>query len=81
MIEPRGVTIETAAHYVGLDISGYRAGVRRGIFPAPMKGTKRYDLRAIDRALDKLSGLACEVPPPALSPYDAWKAEQNGYRP
>ncbi len=77
----RCVTIEDAARHVGLEVEGYRAAIRRGIFPGPIPGTKRYDLKAIDRRLDVLSGLDCKAAVQELSPYEAWKAKQNGNRP
>ncbi len=38
-IEPRCITLEEAAAYVGLKPRSYRAAVHRGIYPIP--GTKR----------------------------------------
>ena len=57
-IAPRLLTKEQAAHYCGLSPSGLDAWVRAGIVPGPIAGTKRYDLRAIDMALDRHSGIA-----------------------
>lgn len=54
---PRGLTLDQAAAYCGLDPEGFRGWQRRGLVPGPMPGTHRYDRRALDRALDRLSGL------------------------
>jgi hypothetical protein len=72
-LNPRLLTIKEAASYVGLTVTSYRAAVRRGLFPRPVKGSKRYDLKAINHALDLLSGLERDGPPKQLSPYEAWK--------
>ncbi len=75
---PRGLTIDKAAAYVGLTTQGYRSAVRKGIYPGPMrdpitgKGTGRYDLRAIDVAMDRLSGFKPKRQ--GSNPYDLWKA-------
>ena len=53
----RGFRRAEAAAYVGLSPSGFDAWVRAGRLPAPIKGTKVYDKKAIDAALDRLSGL------------------------
>jgi hypothetical protein len=56
---PRGLTAEGAAHYAGCrSVSAFQNWVRKGIMPKPMPGTRRYDRRAIDAALDHLSGLS-----------------------
>ena len=73
MASPRLVTIADAARYCGLSEQGYRDWIRRGIVPGPLEGTNRYDIRAIDRALDAHSGLDTEVPPAEASAYDDWK--------
>jgi hypothetical protein len=38
--------------------NGVRFRVRKGIMPTPLPGTHRYDRKAIDAALDRLSGLS-----------------------
>lgn len=55
---PRGLTREQAAEYVGCESTGaFDAWVRKGIVPGPIPGTHRWDRKAIDRALDRRSGL------------------------
>ena len=53
----RLATREQAADYVGLSLSSFDNWIRLGRLPGPLKGTKRWDLVAIDIAIDRLSGL------------------------
>jgi hypothetical protein len=77
MIEPRGLPKEQAAAYAGCEtLSAFNNWIRRGIMPGPIPGTHRWDRKAIDAALDRLSGLQSTIKP-RLSPYDEWKASQN----
>ena len=77
MIEARGMSKQEAAAYAGCDtLSAFSDWIRRGIMPGPIPGTHRWDKKAIDAALDRLSGLQPTIEP-QLSPYDAWKASQN----
>ena len=69
---PRCLTVTDAAAYAGCKtVSAFRDWVRRGIMPGPLPGTHRYDRKAIDAALDRLSGLSATMT--ELSPYEAWK--------
>jgi hypothetical protein len=69
---PRCLTVEGAAAYAGCrTISAFRDWVRRGIMPGPLPGTHRYDRKAIDAALDRLSGLSATMV--EVSEYEAWK--------
>ncbi|AWN51113.1 hypothetical protein DK412_04830 [Methylobacterium sp. 17Sr1-1] len=45
--------------------------VRRGILPVAMPGTHRWDRMAIDRALDRHSGLV----EAAGQPFEEWAAQ------
>lgn len=65
----RCLTREQAAEYCGLSVHGFADWVRRGIVPGPIPGTHKWDLKAIDAALDKASGLT----EPAVSGYRGWK--------
>ena len=77
MTEPRGMSKKGAAAYAGCaSLSTFSDWVRRGIMPGPIPGTKRWDRKAIDAALDRLSGLQTTIAP-AASPYDQWKAKQD----
>lgn len=67
----RLVDINKAAEHCGLSVSGYRACMKSIGLPGPVPGTKRYDLKHIDKVLDRLSGLQDD----ALSEFDQWEAE------
>ena len=69
---PRCLTVEAAASYAGCKtVSAFRRWVRKGIMPTPLPGTHRYDRKAIDAALDRLSGLSATIT--EVSEYEAWK--------
>ncbi len=70
-MEPRLMTVHEAAEYCRLTPSGFTAWVKDGRMPGPIAGTKRYDKLAIDRALNKLSGI--DNSDEDGSAYDAWK--------
>ncbi len=68
---PRGLTREQAAEYCGCEsLQAFEDWVRRGIVPGPMAGTRRWDRKAIDRALDRRSGLV----EAAVSSFEEWAA-------
>ena len=54
----RLVPRERAAAYCCLSLSAFSSWVKSGRIPPPITGTSRWDLKAIDRALDALSGLS-----------------------
>ena len=73
----RGMSKHEAATYAGCKtLSAFNDWVRRGIMPGPIPGTRRWDRKAIDVALDRLSGLEGRIEP-QQSPYDEWKASQR----
>jgi hypothetical protein len=57
-ISPRLLPRAEAAIYCGLSCQGFSSWVKNGRLPGPIAGTARWDLRAIDAALDLLSGIA-----------------------
>lgn len=73
-IQPRCLSREEAAAYCGLGPEGFAAWVRAGRMPGPIPGTHRWDRRAIDVALDKLSGLEKHEP---QSELDQWFASHE----
>lgn len=74
--EPRGLSAANAANYAGCQTVGaFRSWVRRGIMPGPMPGTRRYDRRAIDLALDRLSQITSQSL--ELSAYGQWKRQNE----
>ncbi|MGY4469336.1 hypothetical protein ACVWWK_005045 [Bradyrhizobium sp. LB9.1b] len=71
----RGLTKQEAAEYVGCNsLAAFDRWVQKGIIPRSMLGTSRWDLKALDVALDRASGLVTESIS-ELSPYQRWKAE------
>lgn len=73
-ITPRGLSREQAAEYCGCEsVSASDDWVRKGIVPRAMKGTSRWDRKAIDRALDRLSGLLSD----ADTSFDEWAREHG----
>lgn len=78
-LQKRGITLEEAAEYTGLSPSGYRDWVRKGLLPGPWPGTRRYDRKAIDVALDRLSGLSTSST--GASAYDDWKMKHAAISP
>lgn len=74
-VTPRGLSKEDAATYAGCEsLSAFSDWIRRGIMPGPIPGTHKWDRKAIDAALDRLSGLEPTIAP---DPFDQWKAEQD----
>jgi hypothetical protein len=77
-LPPRGLRREEAAAYCGCNTTrAFDEWVRRGIVPPPIPGTKRWDRKAIDAAIDKASGLSSdshdsESPEAAL---DQWRSK------
>jgi hypothetical protein len=69
---PRLLTRAQAAIYCNISVSTFSNWVKIGRLPLPISGTNRWDLRAIDQALDALSGITNE---PA-SALDLWKLQR-----
>jgi hypothetical protein len=75
--QPRGLSATAAAAYAGCQtVAAFRAWVRRGIMPKPMPGTRRYDRRAIDLALDHLSQITSHSSESSV--YGQWKRQNEG---
>ena len=70
LIAPRLLTRQQAAERCGLTESGFSTWVVRKIVPGPLPGTRRWDAKALDQAIDRLSGLN---PDRELTPYEKWK--------
>ena len=72
-IPKRGLTAQQAAEYCGCEtVDAFMGWVKRRIVPGPIPGTHRWDRKAIDLALDQISGLTKD----AGSSFDEW-ARQN----
>jgi predicted DNA-binding transcriptional regulator AlpA len=68
---PRCLNRRQAAEYCGCgSLSTFDDWVRRGILPGPIAGTRRWDRKAIDVALDRASGLEAKS---VESEYAKWK--------
>lgn len=83
---PRGLSRRDAAAYCGCaTLSAFDDWVRREIVPGPMPGTAKWDRKAIDRALDKRSGLPSDSAEPsspqaeAAAAYDGWRSGQHAH--
>lgn len=59
-IVPRGLDVDQAAEYVGISAPKFLDAVKAGRYPAPIRHGKRqvWDLRALDLAMDRESGIA-----------------------
>ena len=69
---PRLATEKEAAEYIGLDLTTFRVWVECGRLPRPIADCGKFDLKAIDAALDRISGL--NVSSHAL---DAWREQRT----
>jgi predicted DNA-binding transcriptional regulator AlpA len=66
----RLVTEKEAAEIVGLELATFRAWVSSGRLPQPIPDCGTFDLKAIDAALDRISGLGSPI-----NALDAWRAK------
>lgn len=68
-IAPRGLPLDEAAAYVNLSANAFLAEVAAGTYPGPVShkaSSLTWDRRALDLALDRLSGITgAGEPPPA----------------
>ena len=71
----RLATEKEAAEAVGVDLATFRAWVACGRLPKPIPDCDKFDLKAIDAALDRVSGL--EGPANALDAWRAWRGASN----
>jgi hypothetical protein len=76
-INPRCLTKQEAADYCGCKtLATFDQWRAKGIVPPAMPGTNRWDRKAIDRYLDRVSGIVTDSEQKELSPYDRWRAER-----
>jgi predicted DNA-binding transcriptional regulator AlpA len=68
----RLLTRHEAAMYCRLSPQTFSAWVKLGRLPASIRGTARWDRKAIDAALDSISGLMTQS---TESAFDQWKAK------
>lgn len=64
----RLATKRKASEYAGVSPRVFEKLIAQGVLPGPLPGTRHWDLKALDIALDEASGLSA-----AGSPYDSWK--------
>ena len=67
---PRLMSPRDTCRYLGICQSTLRLWVQSGRIPGPIDGTTRYDREAIDRALDRQSGIVRESGPETA--FDEW---------
>ena len=70
---PRLVTRQQAAKYCSLSVQRFSDWVRCGRLPSAIPGTTRWDLKAIDLALDAASGISSSP----ISALDQWRASRD----
>jgi hypothetical protein len=69
---PRLVPEQLAAEHVGVPLATFKHWVACGLMPKPLALCDLYDLKAVDLALDRLSGIGS--PANAL---DAWREKRR----
>jgi hypothetical protein len=69
----RLVSEQKAVEEIGLDVATLRAWVQCGRLPKPLTDCGKYDLKALDAALDRISGLGT-----ASNALDAWRESKGG---
>jgi hypothetical protein len=71
----RLVTDQEGADYIGLPLATFRAWVEIGRLPKPIPDVDKFDIKALDQAIDGISGL--DTPANAL---DAWRETKESKR-
>lgn len=61
MNQPRLMSGPDAAAYLGLTPAAFSKWVSEGRIPKPLPGTRRWDRKAIDMALDRISGIVSSM--------------------
>lgn len=74
-MNPRLLTKDQAAQYCSLSKGGFDHWVSTGKVPGPIPQSHRWDRKALDLALDRLSKIEKESPQSAL---DRWR-EESGF--
>jgi hypothetical protein len=72
-VAPRLMTRTEVAHYCRLTPSALSSWIKRGLLPGPIAGTSRWDSKAIDNALDLVSGLSVKTDTNSL---DQWRSKR-----
>jgi hypothetical protein len=61
-----------ASDETGIPLATFRSWVATGRLPKPLPDIDKYDMKAIDQAIDKISGLGG-----ATNALDAWRAKTS----
>jgi hypothetical protein len=61
-----------AADHIGLEVATFRAWVSSGRLPQPIADCGKFDLKAVDQAVDRISGIGS-----ATNALDAWRAKRQ----
>ena len=72
-IGPRLMTGTEAAEYCGLTLGTFLKWVEDGRVPRALPGTRRWDRKALDLALDKASGIVAPSIAPADDAFSEWE--------
>jgi hypothetical protein len=72
---PRLATEKEAAEAVGLELATFKSWVDCGRLPKPLPDCGKYDLKAIDAALDGISGISGLGSP--TNSLDAWRTTRG----
>jgi predicted DNA-binding transcriptional regulator AlpA len=73
LTEPRLLSGADAAAYCGITPATFSKWVSDGTIPKPLPGTRRWDRKAIDLALDKLSGIEAPAAVDEDEEFAQWK--------
>ena len=73
---PRFVAERVAAERLGMPPSVFRDLVKTGRLPGPVPDVGLYDVKALDAACDRLSGLG-NTGQLAASPFDRWLEKRS----
>ncbi|UFW82836.1 helix-turn-helix domain-containing protein [Bradyrhizobium barranii] len=63
------------ARYCGVTLATLSKWVAEGRLPPPLRGTRRWDRKALDLALDKLSGIQTPALTEDECPLEQWMRE------
>ena len=72
---PRLLSEKHAAKALGIPLATFRDLVATGKLPKPLDQFGLYDMKAIDAAFDRISGLGSP-----RNAYDAWKEKRHAAR-
>jgi hypothetical protein len=74
-LAPRGLTIAQAAAFAGVSEGSFNTARARGDYPNPTLAGGRIDLKLLERAMDRLSGLLVEDD--VMDPLADWETKHG----